>query len=500
MISRITLRNIHYFLCFLLFVVTACEKITSLRAQHYFNQAKKYYEEKNYSKAMEACDYALTFDPTLLDALTLKGMIYYQTGSYKNSLEWIRKAVTQKPDDRQLRMILIDALLKAERYEGAINQVLFLLKNSPEDPELIFLYYYAHIKSRNDTLIGKVRNELQTIIMKGCDDPRIHCLVADLEILKGDLSRAKTILLDHYTTHPVWRDTMLRLADIFCSYRDYANVVEIYNKVAEKAEDKKAVMEQLVDVLLKNRQFATAEDILRELYDRYPDDTSVQQKLIECLRATKKFDEAVAIIDSLDKKYSDDIDLKKTKIQILIEKKDLDAALTLTQSVIKEIDSDSPLYIDFKNKIAEIFFLLEKYEDSKKHIREILQIYPKDAQARFLLCKIDFQTSSSVSIALVGELRQLINENPGNADYYYYLGLVHQKRNEEVMADKAFREALEKDPGHKGALLALAEKNFKLGSYNIVDKDIQNYFKIHPDDNETLRILNNMRGMKPGPT
>ncbi|MCX8043082.1 MAG: tetratricopeptide repeat protein, partial [Desulfobacterota bacterium] len=240
MIARTTFRNISYLLYCLLFLVTACEQIATLRAQQYFNQAKKYYDEGNYSKAMETCDYALTFDPTFLDALTLKGMIYYQTGSYKNSLEWIRKAVTQKPDDKQLRMILIDALFKAERYESAIKQIQFLLANNPNDSELNFLYYYAHIKSRSDALIGKIQNELRTIINKGSEDHRFYCLVAELEILKGDLSQAKTILLEHYTPHPVWRGTMLLLADAFRANGDYANVVDIYNTIAEKADDKKA--------------------------------------------------------------------------------------------------------------------------------------------------------------------------------------------------------------------------------------------------------------------
>lgn len=476
----------------------ACEKLASTRAQHYLENAKKLYDAGDYKNAIKECDNALTFTPSSFDALSLKGMSYYQVADYENSIVWLQSAAKQKPEDKQLKRLLIDSFMKTGKYFGAINEIELLLRDDPQNEDLIFLYYYTHIKTRIDSFVGKAQNALKQLIEQNCKDLRIYCLAAELEILKENFSEAEKLLLQHYTPEAIWQNTMLLLADAYIARKDYKKTIEIYHAIIEKAEDKKTLYKKLAEALFRNKQYTYAAEVLKTLHEQDPDDTMVRQKFIDCLIASKHYDSAEHIIDSAIQKLPDDADLIKAKISVLMEKGDLNTALKVAQTKMALYPKESLFYRELKNKIAEIYFLQGNNDEATKIIKEILKEYPTDMYARFTYCKIKLKNSTS--IALIGELRQLINENPNNAEYYYYLGLAHQKRQETVMADKAFRGALEKDPGHRGALLALAEINFKAGSFNIIEKDIQNYFKIHPDDKETLRILNSMKETRPGST
>ena len=92
------------------------------------------------------------------------------------------------------------------------------------------------------------------------------------------------------------------------------------------------------------------------------------------------------------------------------------------------------------------------------------------------------------ALPAIGELRQLVSENPTVAEYSYYLGLAHELRGENDLAKKAFGTALDNSPGYRDALkkwIALSPKGDSLGE---AKKKIKNYLDIHPDDKE-IKIL-----------
>lgn len=475
-------------LCLLSFCIISCEKITKIRAQHYYNNAKKFYDEGKYLEATEACDNALTFDPLMYDALYLRAMVYYQAGGYKESLDWFRKALQQQPDNIPLRMLFADAAIKAEKYLAAIKQYMFLVEKEPGNQEFLFLLQYARVKSRDDVAIGRAQNELAQLIQQNYNDPRIYCLAAELAILRNELPEAESLLAQHYTSHPIWTETMLLLADNYASSKNFDKVSDLYKNIIEKTDDKKTLQERLADILLFNKQYDSAEPVLWDLNEHYPDDMNVCIKLFECLKALKKFDAAERIISLAIDKHPDDFNLKKKKIELFIQKTDYDNALAEAKRILGTIvEKRSPKYLEIKNLIGDIYFNAGNLIEAQKCAEDVLVLQPNDTQARFTLCRIKIQTSAGLS--LIGELRQLIGESPRNPEFYYYLGIAHKKRNEMVMAEKAFRESLAIDPSHKEALIALGELYFQQGAFSNLETSIREYRKFKPDDNETMQML-----------
>ena len=458
-----------------------------MRAQHYYNSAKKLYETGNYPEALKECDNALTFDPLFYDAIYLRGTILYRAGTYKDATEWLKKVCQIQPDNTQLRLLVTDAAMKAGKYGVAVNQLKILLEKEPGNQELLFLLRYAQIKSRNDTEVGKAIKEIERLIGQDHDDPRIYCLAAELAILRNDLTEAEMLLAKHYTPHMIWSETMLMLADSYIAANNFHKVIELYKSLIEKTDEKKPLQTRLSDILLNNKKFTIAEPVLRDMTGQYPDDTDLQIKLFTCLKALKQYDDAERIISDTISKQPDNFDFIKKKIELFIQKTDYAKATAEAAHLLKKIDKTSPQHLDIKNLMADIYFYSGNYSAAAKCAEEVLMLNPNNTHARFNLCRIKMQTSASIEV--IGELRQIINENPRDSELYYYLGLAHSKRNELVMAEKAFLESMKIDPANKEALIALGELYFQQGAFSSLEPIVREYEKINPDDNETRQIL-----------
>lgn len=73
--------------------------INPYSAPYWYGLAHCYFEEENFAKAIEACDYALVGDENFTDAYALRGQAYYQVGNEEKALEDLKKA-----DPRGIRL------------------------------------------------------------------------------------------------------------------------------------------------------------------------------------------------------------------------------------------------------------------------------------------------------------------------------------------------------------------------------------------------------------
>jgi predicted Zn-dependent protease len=192
--------------------------------------------------------------------------------------------------------------------------------------------------------------------------------------------------------------------------------------------------------------------------------------------------EAESFLNEEINKQPENMQLKKMLIDLFVQSGQMKKAHQQTEVMLRALPKNTNNYIEFQNKLADLYFKNGEYEKAKINAEEILSRYPRDRDARFLLCKIYMQEKKA--LPAIGELRLLVGENPTVADYNYYLGLAHEMRGETDHAKKAFGAALESSPGYKDALkkwIALCPKGDSLGE---AEKRIKNYLDLHPDDKE----------------
>jgi len=490
--------HICFLLIFALCLLVSCDKIAKQRARHYFENGKKLYDTREYIKAKQNFDIALIFDPTFFEAFYWRGMAYYRQGAFAEAYENLSKASMQRPEDMQLRFQAVDAAIKCRQYGKAIVDLEAILGTDKSNKEALFLKLYCQIKIKRPRPLGLAKNGIREAIEKGTDDPRIYCLDAQFKIVENSLAEAEVLLAEHYSSHQVWCETMKLLAEAYIKKLDFEMMKKTYDTMLSKAEgneDKYLLQTEFAALLMQNNQLEAAGDVLRAMIQYHPGGIRDKINLLNCLIVLGKLSEAEQITSEETKKNPDNFDFKKIAIRISLKKVGIEKTMEVAKKILSSLQENSPQYIELKNIIADICFSSEKLEESKMYSQEVLAVQPNNAEAKFNLCRIALRNKSS--IAVIGDLRRLINENPGNAEYSYYLGLAHKARGEDILAQTALQDALAKSPGHKHALISLSDIYRERGIYKELERYVGNYLKLNPNDEEVKSLLQKAKQRPP---
>lgn len=105
------------------------------RTQQLIDEAKKYYQMKNYVVAQQYVDLALELDPNNTSSLAQKALILYKSANDSTALEYIQQAIDLKADHPYYYSIKADICNHFKKYNAAIdacNQALELNPNLKE--------------------------------------------------------------------------------------------------------------------------------------------------------------------------------------------------------------------------------------------------------------------------------------------------------------------------------------------------------------------------------
>ena len=188
--------------------------------------------------------------------------------------------------------------------------------------------------------------------------------------------------------------------------------------------------------------------------------------------------------------------LKKMLIDLFLQSGQMKKAYQQTEEMLRALPKDTSNYIEFQNILAELYFKSGEFGKAKINAEEILSKYKRDRDARFLLCKLYIQEKKA--LPAIGELRLLVSENPTIAEYNYYLGIAHEMRGENALAEKAFRTALDISPDYKDALLKWIAVYPKKGSLSEAELKIKKYLDLHPNDTEIKTLQQTIQEQKTG--
>jgi predicted Zn-dependent protease len=469
-----------------------CDRFYEQRKQHYFNKGKELYEKGEYKDAAREFKNALAFDNKYFDALYMRGMSFSKHGNWKLAKEGFKAAIAERPERMDVRLAYIENMLKyGKGYKLAYINANRALEIDRHNKEAMYLKVKGLIKRRRGAEVDDAESEISLLLNQDCNDHRIYCLLAEIKILRGKLTEAEEILKQHYTADEDWTSAMMFLAERY--EREWKNeqVVEIYEEIIGKVEDKYPYQKALADFFRKVGEEEEEEKLLREMVRSYPDVFQVKSNLIDFLLYYDRAEEAEKLILSETEKAPENFTLIKMLVKLHKKSGNMEKAIGMAKKMLAAIEEDSIQYFEMENIIAGLYFQNGNYKVSKFISRGVLEKSPKDIQARFNLCRIELKGGDVVWA--IGGLRQLASENPNNPKYYYYLGLAHELKGEEIMAEKAFCDSLDVSPGYKDALLKLSDIYQTRGYYSELKSRIKNYLKVKPKDEAMLSLLESVK-------
>jgi tetratricopeptide (TPR) repeat protein len=475
---------------FLCLIVVNCSRIIEQRKHYYYDKGMKLFNNGDYINAAIEFGKALQIDQYYFDALYMKGMSHYSVGDYATALPSFQKALEERQEDIPLKIKIAECWINTynavarriyARLLDYFNSVILPLADKNRDARIMLLRFYLV-----ENKLNEAEKIIERFILDGEKAADFYVVLVQFNLKKNRMSEVEDIALKHFSCTPDWLKTMQQVVDQFKSVGNYDALEKIYVKIIEQAKDKLPYQKALAEQYRLKKEGEKEDKLLQTMLKDYPDILQVKSDFVNFLMHYNRKGEAESFLNDEIHKQPTNIQLKKMRIDLLVQAEQMQKAYQQTEEMLRSIPRDTKDYIEFQNMLADISFKNGEYGKAKIIVEEILSKYPRDRDARFSLCKIYLQEGKA--LPAIGELRQLVSENPTVAEFSYNLGLAHEMRGETDLAKKAFGAALDNSPGYKDALkkwIALSSKGDSLGEE---EKKIKNYLDIHPDDKE-IKIL-----------
>jgi tetratricopeptide (TPR) repeat protein len=477
-----------------------CSRIIEQRKHYYYDRGMKLFNNKNYINAAKEFEKALQLDASYLDAHYMRGMCFYSMGDYQTARASFQYVLDERKEDITLKLKVGECYLKAvgargKRHEGP-TRVYFIDVISPlaeknRDARILLLKFYVGFNN-----MFEAEKIIDGFLRDGEKSADFYTALVQYNLKRNKIAEAEAIALQHFSYTPDWIKTMQLIIQQLESEKNYGALEKIYIMMIDQAEDKLPYQQKLVNIYRSQGNVEMEGMLFKKMLQSYPDDLQLKLEYMNFLVRDNKKGDAESFLNEEIKKQPENMQLKKMLIDLFVQSGQTKKAYQQTEEMLRALPKDTSNYIEFQNILAELYFKSGEIGKAKINAEEILNKYPRDRDARFLLCKTYIQEGRA--LPAIGELRQLTNENPSVAEFSYNLGLAHELRGENALAEKAFRTALDISPDYKDALLKWIAIYPKKGSLSEAELKIRKYLDIHPDDTEIKTLHQTIQEQKTG--
>jgi len=391
--------------------------------------------------ALANIDKILATEPSLTEALILKGQLYFAKKNYASALDAFNEYHKLLPNDVQIRLFLANTYVKNEQFDEANNHLDFLLKLVPEHPftnQLKGLVYYQ--KSEYKQALAHTEKAIQN----GLDTPsnRVVAGLSAFKLEQYELAHQYLVSLSELLspTHPVRR--VLALVQMQLGYSaDAGNTLEDLKGLTPqdvnlfttasfellklgKIEEAKKLLAKTDNILIDNSQEITKIGILKLSMNDLEGLADLEKAVeIDPELPMAKIALAAAYIQS--KEYDKALDLAKQWKQAnpeQVEGYNLAAKVLLLQNQVDLAEQELKHVLTFNknNSYSRLYFankylLNEQPNEALKQLENIFSISP----THLIALKLNYRAHKALSTGklAIDKIEQSFNSNQNNLAY-----------------------------------------------------------------------------------
>jgi tetratricopeptide (TPR) repeat protein len=440
-------------------------------------------------KAAEAFKKVLNSDPSSRDALLSLGQLYLDEGRYEDAIsllsglseddmdpsltgmlayaygqkrdidkavETYEKAISQDPDNQELRRSYSEVLMANGRPEAAREQLKKILAADPQDGPT---YLRLGQLDRQTGKFDEARQELDRARTLLPDNPEVPYQQALLEESTGNPDKAAAIVQDllkksekpdgQYSLGEANNRAIFleRLGSIYREQEKYDEALDTFKKI----------------LLLGKNQAPRGEGLI-----------------IETLRLAHKPDAALKRAEEAVKKYPEDRSLKMLEASLLGEQGQVDKAIQELQGLLDGTPGDR----DTQLVIAQIYSQAKRYPEAETAAKKALALSTDpDDQVRpiFILGSI-YEREKKYDLA-EEQFKKVLAVDPLNSAAANYLGYMLADRGVRLEESVQYIEkALETDPNNGAYLDSLGWAYYKMNKLDLAELNLEKAVRIITND------------------
>lgn len=432
---------------------------------------------KSYKEAIKIIDNLLLNNSTL-ELYALKIQSLYELGDYEKCIPILNKIILMQPNNSEYYRYRAECILfSTQNYNESIRDLNISIKINPEDDNLYYkraLCYFLKYENQFQEIeyLNKALEDINKAIIECSSKHRYYYLKSDINNILGDTSCAiydidMAILLEpnekmYYlkraflkkenhqfeeaiedinyvlSIDPFELDALYYLANIYSELEEYNEALEDIEKILDIDPENTIASLEKARIKIKTENYDEAITILYRNLNETKFLPEIYLELGKCFMEKYRNEEALEFINnsiSLDS----NIHLSYLyKAKILEELGDYENAIENYLRINSILDTD----ILYSQKIADLYFKLNRYEEALKFYNKLILFTNKyiDAFINRAICRMELKQFDKAN----SDLKVALAIDPNNIQALELMGSLQKNHYENYQESIKFYKRLYK--------------------------------------------------------
>lgn len=352
-------------------------------------------------------------------------------------------------------------------------------------------YLVGQLSYNEDDFTGALNSLTRASKLVTVPTPALHYQLAQLQLKRGDLQKAKAEALEALKGKPDDVDSQLLYAGILEALGKSNEAIPYYEKALQKNPDREDVYLLLVGALVERKEFTEATQVIQKLlkrnpsyaigytflariseakgdvklakkyatqaYDLAPENSGIALDYVRILLKTNEFDRAKIICTKIIQYDPKNLDARRVLGHLLIGQSNLDEALTHLQ-ILEKQEEDAT---DTRFKIGLIQLEKQNFSEAERELKLVLGKNPQHGQARYYLAVVLVSTERRNEA--LDELSKVPKEDSIFIRAKTFAAYIARQIGDLKTAEKSIRQAYEADASNRQIVTYLSTILFEQG-------------------------------------
>lgn len=409
-----------------------------------------------------------------------ESQILKNRGDVNKAAEYMEKAVELDPESVFLKGELVNLYLQKKENDKALAVVEEVLAKDPENIGALILFGRIKHSLRK---VDDAKRAYEKIISESPKQQNIYLLLGSLYVEEGEFDKAVAVFEKLIMNFPDYYLGYFYLGKINSQKGNFAEAEKNYMKAIELKPGQDESRYELINLYKIRGEKDKTILMLNEMLKKNPENIRAALELGYFYKRSNMLPDGEKILRNLGARSLSEFDVVVNVIQFYLDQRRYNDTIFILEDMLKGAPESSEL-----NHIAGLSFFALKNEDA--------------ALLHFLRVKSDsrFYSDAAVHVSLIYQskgklkeaiifIRDVIEREPDNPEFLFYLGLFHEELEEYENAEKALLKAVEIDKDDSRLYFRLGVVYDKWGKKKKTLELMKTVIKLDPKNANALNYL-----------